>query len=175
MKFLYTDIDYVLSLASEMGKKQTRWGWISPFNAKAVAVYNHILRETGAVPVISSDWKLGHSLEDLQGIFTEFAGIEVAPIDVTESLWGVRFRSLQELEECRATEILMHVEKHKPEAWVAIDDLDISKFMLPWESEKHFVHLPRMNEGIKQSGKADKVIKLLNATTITPNNKHTNI
>ena len=45
MKILYTDIDYVLSLSSEYTQKQTKWGWVSRFNAKAVSVYNEILEK----------------------------------------------------------------------------------------------------------------------------------
>lgn len=159
MKILYTDIDYVLSLASEMGKKMTKWGWVSPFNSKAVKVYNEILEKTGAEIVISSDWKHHWTLEDLQQIFTEFAGIIKAPIDTTPYIPGA---TLQQLEEFRAKEILQHVEKRNPDAWVAIDDLDLSK----WIDSLHFVHLPRMNEGIKQSGKAKEVIEKLNISEL---------
>lgn len=159
MKILYTDIDYVLSLSSEPSQKQTKWGWVSPFNYKAVRVYNDILEKTGAEIVISSDWRHHWTLEQLQEIFLEFAKIIKAPIDTTSYIPG---GTLQQLEEYRAKEILQHVEKHNPTSWVAIDDLDLGKYMLPWISNLHFVHLPRMSEGIKQSGKAEKVINLLN-------------
>jgi hypothetical protein len=162
MKFLYTDIDYVLSLDSELNKKNTKWGWVPRFNSKAVSVYNDIIQKTDAEIVISSDWKGHWTLKQLQEIFLEFAKIIKAPIDVTGSSWGVMFKSLQQLEECRAYEILKHVDEHKPEAWVAIDDLNLS----PWISDENFVYLPRSNEGIKQSGKADQVIKKLNINDI---------
>jgi len=155
MKILYTDIDYVLSLSSEYTQKQTKWGWVSRFNAKAVSVYNEILEKTGALPVISSDWKHHYTLTQLQEIFVDFAGISRIPVDTTPYIPGA---TLQQLEEFRAKEILQHVEKRNPDAWVAIDDLDLSK----WIDPLHFVHLPHMNEGIKQSGKAKEVIKLLN-------------
>lgn len=158
MKILYTDIDYVLSLDSEPNKKDTDWGWIPPFNKKAVDVYNEILRKTNAEIVISSDWKLHWTLKELQEIFIEFAGIEKAPLDVTGSSWGVIFKSFKQLEECRAHEILKHVDKFKPEAWVAIDDL----YLLPWLQDENFVFLPRSNEGIKQSSKKDEIIRKLN-------------
>lgn len=155
MKILYTDIDYVLSLSSEPNMKMTKWGWISPFNKKAVSVYNDILEKTGALPVISSDWKHHHTLTELQEIFVDFAGITTIPIDTTPYIPGA---TLQKLEEFRAKEILQHVEKRNPDAWVAIDDLDLSK----WIDPLHFVHCPRMNEGIKQSGKAKEAIEKLN-------------
>jgi len=158
MKILYTDIDYVLSLDSEMSKKNTRWGWVCPFNKKAVNIYNEILRKTGAEIVITSDWKLHWTLKELQEIFTEFAGINKAPIGITPSSWGHIFTSLQQLEECRAYEILKHAEEFKPEAWVAIDDLKLT----PWIKDEHFVYLTRSNEGIKQSGKKQEIIEKLN-------------
>jgi hypothetical protein len=158
MKILYTDIDYVLSLSSEPNKKNTKWGWVSPFNIKAVRIYNDILFKTGAEIVISSDWKLHWTLKELQEIFIEFAKIDKAPISVTPSSWGHMFTSLQQLEECRAYEILKHVEEFKPTSWVAIDDLKLTPFLL----DENFVYLPRSNEGIKQSSKKDEIIKKLN-------------
>ena len=162
MKILYTDIDLVLSLMSEITPHMTKWGLLCRFNTKAVSVYNSVLEKTQAVPVITSDWKLNHSFEELKEIFDEWAHIKMTPVDVTISFWGDRFKSLQDLEECRAMEILEHVERTKPESWVAIDDLDLSS----WIDENHFVHLPRMNEGIKQTGKAQKIIECFNKQII---------
>ena len=155
MKFLYTDIDFVLSLASEIKVYQTKWGDIQKFNDKAVKVYNRILQETEALPVITSTWRDHHSLKQLQEIFIEWAGIEVAPIDVTPSIPGM---ILQYQAEHRSKEILQHVNQFNPSNWCAIDDLDLSK----WMDGDHFVWLPRSNEGIKQCNKANKVINLLN-------------
>jgi hypothetical protein len=155
MKFIYTDIDYVLSLGSEIVNHHTKWGILQKFNPKAVNVYNHILKETSAIPVITSDWRFNHTLSKLQEIFIEWAKIDVPPIDVIPELPR---RTVQNMDEWRAKEILMHVEKHKPEAWVAIDDMDLSK----WLGDDHFVHLPKFMEGIKQIGKAEKIIKKLN-------------
>jgi hypothetical protein len=156
MKFIYTDIDGVLALGSEYKNRNTsKWGYIYNFNKKAVKIYNEILEETGAYPIISSDWKFHYTLEQLKEIFTEWAKISVEPVDITPNLPGI---TVQRLEEFRAKEILKHVEKYKPEAWVAIDDLDLSQ----WISSDHFVHLPRWMEGIKQSGKKKKIIEKLN-------------
>ena len=155
MKILYTDIDFVLSLSSERTQKLTKWGYVHRFNAKAVNVYNEILEKTGAYPVITSDWKDHWTLQQLKEIFVEWAGISIPPIDVTPSIPGV---TLQRLKEWRAMEILKHVEEHKPESWVAIDDLYLSA----WIPDEHFVYLPRSREGIKQSSKKEEIIKKLN-------------
>ena len=155
-KYLYTDIDYVLSLSTEIRKYSTKWGYLQKFNDKAVKVYNEILLKTGAVPIISSDWKNHWTLKELQEIFIEWAGISTPPIDVTETIPDV---TLQRLEEWRAKEILQHVEKYKPDVWVVLDDL----YLIPHNiTEDHFVYCSRVNEGIKQSGKKDQAINKLN-------------
>jgi hypothetical protein len=155
MKIIYTDIDGVLCLSSEEYPRRTEWGYVWPFNQKAVEVFNKILEQTGADIVISSDWKHHYTLGTLRDIFTVLARIQCDPVGTTPYIPG---GTLQNLNEFRAKEILMHVEEHKPEKWVAIDDLDLSE----WISKDHFVHLPKHREGIKQTGKAQKIINLLN-------------
>jgi HAD domain in Swiss Army Knife RNA repair proteins len=155
-KYLYTDIDYVLSLGSEINAKYTKWGSIHRFNPGAVKVLNEILKITNADIIVSSDWKNHFSLKQLQEIFIEWAKIIKAPIDVTPDTSRI---TLERFDEFRATEILTHVKINKPDSWVAIDDINLSS----WISEEHFVHLLRFMEGIKQSGKRDEIIKKLNA------------
>jgi hypothetical protein len=154
MKILYTDIDYVLSLGSELHPKMTKWGYVHRFNKKAVQIYNEILEKTGAEIIISSDWKNHFSLQQLQEIFIDYAGIIKAPIDVTPTIPGI---ILKKLEEWRAKEIMESVLNYKPDAWVAIDDLNLK----PWIPENYFVHLPRFMEGIKQSSKKEEIINKL--------------
>lgn len=155
MKILYTDIDYVLSLSSEYKTHNTKWGNIHKFNQKAVSVLNDILLNTGAAIVVSSDWKYHFSLEQLKEIFISWGKVCRPPIDITPNILGI---TMERLEEFRAKEILQHVEENKPEAWVAIDDLDLSK----WIEPLHFVHLSMSNEGIKQSSKKEEIIEKLN-------------
>ena len=84
----------------------------------------------------------------------------IKPITATTgSLWGVKFESLNDLEICRAEEIIEYIENHQLQSnkWVAIDDLNMSKYL----SDEHFVYTPRVNEGIKQSGIKDKILKRL--------------
>jgi len=152
-KFIYLDLDGVLSLGSEIHPKLTEWGYVHRFNAKAVQMFNEVLEVTNADIIISSDWKQHYSLESLQGIFKWQKVIKV-PIDITPSL---KFTSMQLLEENRAKEILEHVDKFKPGFWVAIDDLDLRT----WINDKHFVLCPRFMEGIKQIGKMNEIINKL--------------
>lgn len=151
MIFLYTDIDYVLSLATETKYISTKWGMIQRFNDKAVKVYNNILKETSAIPIITSKWREDFTLQQLREIFLDWAKIEVPPYDVT----SIYPSTEQTRGQVRAKEILDHVLIHKPEAWIAIDD----ELLYPWIDEDHFVWLTRTMEGIKQSGKKQEIIK----------------
>jgi len=152
MKFLYLDIDGVLAVGYKK-PKQTAWGYVEKWDSKCVSVLNEITGMTGAEIIVSSDWKLNFTKKELDKIF-KWQGASGVPLDVTPDLGR---RVLQTLELDRAKEILMHVEKHKPEAWVAVDDLDLTKYL-----DGHFVHLSRWMEGIKQSSKSQKIIQILN-------------
>lgn len=153
-KYIYLDIDGVLSLGSEIHPKLTKWGYVHRFNSKAVKILNEILKETDAEIIITSDWKDNYSLKDLQEIFLEFANIIKAPIDITGSY---PYKTSQLLEEIRAKEIINHVNKLKPYYWVAIDDLNLAA----WISERHFIYTPLFMEGIKQTGKRGEIIRKL--------------
>lgn len=167
------------------GRKLSMTSWEIPveyrfdnFDEKAIKVLNKILEETGAEIVVSSDWRLHANLEQL-GEYYLSQGISKKPIAVTElfkdifpSEWSqLRFRAELELE--RSMEIQNWLEQH-PEVtnWVAIDDLDMSiEFLSGHFAAKdgsdskpglsNFVHTPRSNEGIKQSGIKEKIIKFL--------------
>jgi hypothetical protein len=172
-------------------KKQKEWGGrklsmtsreipveyrFDNFDKKAIKVLNSILEETGAEIVVSSDWRFHANLEEL-GDYYESQGIIKRPIGGTENFKDIfpsewkrlRFRADLELE--RSMEINHWVENH-PEVthWVAIDDLDMSVDYLSkvFTSEDgsipgltNFVHTPYSNEGIKQSGIKEKVLKFL--------------
>jgi hypothetical protein len=148
------------------------------FDEKAIKILNEILAETGAEYVVSSDWRYHASLEELQGYYLS-KGVVKAPIDVTPNTkdidpdaWsGLRYRATLELE--RSIEI-KHWLKHHSEVthWVAIDDLNMSTEHLSQyfthadnldqkPGLANFVLTPRSNEGIKQSGIKEKILKYL--------------
>lgn len=173
MKVLVLDHDGVMCLSTEWGgrmKKIKKWKLANPdsqgyvndplipahikmdnFNSKAVKVLNEILELTDAEIVVSSDWKLHCTLEQLQDMFKEY-GVIKSPIDVTPD---EVLKKMSELESNRVSEINGWLANH-PEVthWVAIDDLDLSA--LP-----NFVHTKRMKEGIKQSGIKEQILKFL--------------
>ena len=196
MKVIFLDNDGVICLSSNWGsrhKKQKEWGkrklsmtsWDIPveyrfdnFDLKAVKVLNQILETTNAEIVVSSDWRMHATLEELGEYYTS-KGIIKKPIAVTDffkdiypSEWaGMRFRADLELE--RSMEIGHWLENH-PEVthWVAVDDLNMSveflgdRFASKDGSDSkpgltNFVLTPRVWEGIKQSGIKNKIIKHL--------------
>jgi hypothetical protein len=143
------------------------------FDEKAVRILNQILEETGAEIVVSSDWKRWANVEEM-GEYYESKGIIRKPIALTPDLgdctwenpereswvWSPRW----DLEMSRVVEIRQYLYDH-PEIthWVAIDDLHLGKTDESWKNWglTNFVLTPRSNEGIKQSGIKEKVIKYL--------------
>jgi len=142
------------------------------FDKKAVKVLNEILEETGAEIVVSSDWKLHATLEEL-GEYYEEQGIIKKPIALTTNLgkctwyndiiwvWSPRW----ELEMTRVIEIKQYLHDN-PEIthWVSIDDLNMGKNGEDWKDEwalDNFVLTPKSNEGIKQSGVKEKILNFL--------------
>ena len=171
-------------------KKQNKWGGrklsmttlempveyrFDNFNKKAIKILNEILEETGAEIVVSSDWKRWANVEEM-GEYYESKGIIKKPIALTPNLgqctWYDNWVWSREwdLEMSRVIEIKQYLHDH-PEIthWVSIDDLDMGKTGIKWGVEfehdwalDNFVLTPRGNEGIKQSGIKEKVIKFLN-------------
>lgn len=196
MKVLFLDNDGVICLSNNWGERAKKWAnfkrdnpefefenrpvhcRFDDFDKKAVLVLNEILEETGAEIVVSSDWRLHASLEEL-GEYYESQGIIKKPIaatsifkDVFPSEWNAfRFRADLELE--RSMEINHWLANHSGVThWVAVDDLDMSldflgdRFASADGSDKkpglnNFVLTPRSNEGIKQLGIKEKILTFL--------------
>ena len=143
------------------------------FDEKAVRILNQILEKTGAEIVVSSDWKRWANVEEM-GEYYESQGIIKKPIALTPDLgdctwenedrenwvWSPRW----DLEMSRVVEIRQYLHDH-PEIthWVAIDDLHLGKTDESWKNWglTNFVLTPRSNEGIKQSGIKEKILKYL--------------
>ena len=189
MKVIFLDHDGVICLSTEWGgrhKKQKKWDGrklsmsmrdipleyrFDNFNKKSIKVLNEIIEETGAEIVISSDWKLHGTLEELSNYY-ESQGIVKKPIALTTNLgqctwyndkvwiWSPRW----DLEMTRVIEITQFLHDH-PEIthWVAVDDLDMGKNGESWKDWgiDNFVLTPLATQGIKQSGIKDKILKFL--------------
>lgn len=189
MKVIFLDHDGVICLSTEWGgrhKKQKKWDGrklsmsmrdipleyrFDNFNKKSIKVLNEIIKETGAEIVISSDWKLHGTIEELSNYY-ESQGIVKKPIALTTNLgqctwyndmvwvWSPRW----DLEMTRVIEIKQFLYDH-PEIthWVAVDDLNMGKNGEDWKDWglDNFVLTPSSDQGIKQSGIKDKILKFL--------------
>lgn len=156
MKVLMLDIDGPIATSSCWGKSvNNKWGSYM-FDPKCVAVLNFILQETGAEIIISSDWRLQYTLQEMREIFCH-NNIIKGPIGFTPT---VNRHIYDQLERGRADEILLWVKENAWKndiKWVAIDDLNMGEALYP-----NFVLCPKQNEGIKQTGIKEKIIKILN-------------
>ena len=191
MKVIFLDNDGVICLSNNWGGRKKKWAKYrsanpdtSPnlkdapvevrfddFDQKAIKILNQVIEETGAEIVVSSDWKLHANLEEL-GDYYEAQGIIKRPIALTPNLgqctwyndmiwiWSPRW----DLEMTRVIEIKQYLHDH-PEIthWVSVDDLNMGKNGESWKDWglENFVLTPRSNEGIKQSGVKEKLIKYL--------------
>jgi len=191
MKILMLDHDGVICLSNNWGGRKKKWAKyrsanpnsrneikhapveyrFDDFDTKSVKILNEILEETGAEIVVSSDWKLHATLDEL-GDYYESQGIIKRPIALTPNLgqctwyndmvwvWSPRW----ELEMTRVIEIKQYLHDH-PEVthWVSVDDLNMGKNGEDWKDWglDNFVLTPKSNEGIKQSGIKEKILKFL--------------
>jgi len=180
MKVIFLDHDGVMCLSSQWGgrHKKTR-EWVAKngeenvkdipatvrldnFDSKAVKVLNEILTNTAAEIVVSSDWKLHATLNELKDLYWDY-GIIKTPLDCTPNLRdfdpdaAALFAWKGWLERARVTEIRQWLKSH-PEVthWVAVDDLNMGR-----EGLENFVLTARSSEGIKQSGIREKIEKFL--------------
>ena len=188
MKVIFLDNDGVICLSSNWGtraKKRKLFLSKNPefskeinklpvihrfdnFDKKAVSILNEIISETDCEIVVSSDWKLHATLEELQEYY-ESQGIIKKPIDTTPKMeeFDPETNGLYMwkgfLEAKRIVEIKKFITEH-PEIthWVSVDDLDMSNSTKNRNlGLDNFVLTPRINEGIKQSGIKDKILKFL--------------
>ena len=188
MKVIFLDHDGVICLADNWGGRSKKWAQyrsanpessrdmgqapvkyrFDNFDQKAIKVLNEILEETGAEIVVSSDWKRWATVQEM-GEYYEQQGIIKKPIAFTDSILYENYEDFPwhravDLEQTRSLEISEYLGKNTHIThWVAIDDLNMS---LQGEGKrqwglKNFVLTPLSNQGIKQSGIKDKVLKFL--------------
>jgi hypothetical protein len=200
MKIIFLDNDGVICLANNWGsrrKKQEKWGGkklsmsnreiplecrFDNFDQKAIKVLNEILEETDAEIVVSSDWRLYATLEEL-GDYYESQGIIKRPIGATEVFHFTNWRDegfvpdhedfpwsrSEGREQERHFEIMRYLGNYPSIThWVAVDDLHMGiNVNTSWGQTdrewglSNFVWTPRDWEGIKQSGVKEKVLKYL--------------
>ena len=100
MRIVFTDIDGVLNPH-----------WKKKWSKSAIAIYNKICKEYDLKPVITSTWRLNHTISELQKIFIE-QGIESIIYDYTPHID----------QSDRGLEIKSWLNNNKCDNWVIIDD-----------------------------------------------------
>lgn len=188
LKVIFLDNDGVICLSNNWGsrfKKSKSYSNPNPggfvpvefrfdnFDKKSVEVLNKIVEDTNADIVVSSDWRYHATLDELgeyylsQGIIKKPIGVTSFTKDIDPKWWST-FKNQALLEHERVIEIKHWLSLH-PEVshWVAVDDLNlgiydpITKDIFNNEGLTNFVHTRKSNEGIKQTGIKDKIIKHL--------------
>jgi hypothetical protein len=179
MKVLFLDNDGVICLSNNWGsrfKKQKKEGFLvsndpdmpvylrfDNFDQKSIKVLNNILLQTGAEIVVSSDWKRWATVEEL-GDYYLSQGIIKRPIGVTKFFDDLdinidNYDPNYSLEIERHFEILDWLKDHPMVThWVSVDDLNMSNSGRNW-GLTNFVLTPSSNQGLKQCGVKEKVLK----------------
>ena len=192
VKVIFLDNDGVICLSNNWGGRAKKWkkykklnpeatsDTVAPvevrfddFDKKAVKVLNDVLELTGAELVVSSDWRLHATLEEISEYYLS-KGISKAPIAFTKRYIGCDkpdefvWRRSTMYEQQRCIEVRQYLTDH-PEIthWACIDDLQLGgKDSYGYEQVwglTNFVHTPRDNEGIKQSGVKEKLLEYLSS------------
>jgi hypothetical protein len=189
MKVLFLDHDGVICLANNYGSrfrknKVIKGGYLNlnklpiekrfdDFDKKAIKVLNRIIEKTDCEIVVTSDWRFWATVEEM-GVYYEQQGIIKKPIDFspyindvevpTDFKWHPSF----DLEQERYWEINNWIATHEIDKWVAVDDLHLGRTVINPSGEDartwgldNFVWTPVANEGIKQTGIEEKILKYL--------------
>ena len=102
--------------------------------------------------VVSSDWKLWVSLEEIQ-FFYKKQGILKSPISYTSYLDRINGISIA---QHRSQEIMNWLKDKNIDKWVSVDDIDMKRYL------EHFVYISDPNIGIKNIGIKYKILEILN-------------
>lgn len=187
MKVIFLDNDGVICLSNNWGGRSKKWAKyrsknpdsskekkdapvsvrFDDFDKKAIKILNEIIEETGCEIVVSSDWKLHATLEEL-GQYYESQGIVKKPIATTPNLEDFDpdsaglYHWKGWLERKRILEIEKYIEMNPDITyWVAIDDLNMNSEANQGHGLKNFILTPRSSEGIKQLGIKEKILTFL--------------
>ena len=97
---IFTDIDGVLNPH-----------WRKKWNKKSIDIYNRVCKEYDLKPVITSTWRLNHTVKELQDIFTT-QGINITIYDYTKHID----------QSDRGFEIKDWLDNNEFDGYVVIDD-----------------------------------------------------
>ena len=162
-KVIFLDIDGVLATVKQYLMKTNAKTYLKdydvyPFDPKCVKVFNEILEKTDADIILSSDWRIFYTDEELEDIFM-INGVRKSLSGVTKDLYE---KSLSR-EEIRACEIKQFLNDNDVENYIILDDMkmDIDLIVVDIPADR-FVWCDNDFEGIKKSGIKDKCLNKLN-------------
>lgn len=98
---------------------------LQDFDKAAVKNINNLIKETDCEIVVSSDWKLWVSLEEMKDFYIS-QGIIKSPIGYTPDK-SSEIKSIDDLARLRVEEIQQWLNENHVSTWVVIDDLDLRK------------------------------------------------
>jgi len=131
MKVLFLDIDGVIALPRQYAMPRNKFHSKNssakslnipyPWDERCIKVLNRFILEHDLRIVLSSDWKLHYTMDEIEKIF-KWNGVATTPIGFTK----MTNPDLSQLEEYRVNEIQDWIKQNKIETWCTIDDLDLS-------------------------------------------------
>lgn len=149
-KIIFLDIDGVIATNGHWyfdddfylptGKK-VPYSW----NSDCCKILSDILESTDTKVVISSDWRLNFTLDEIKELFKIHGINPDRVIGTTEKTKPKRMSEWNQVEILREKEILNWVHVNNPVHWVAIDDLYLAG--LPKEN---FVMVRDSSKGLDQ-------------------------
>ena len=175
MKLIFLDIDGVLNnelwyrsdkydaLSNEFKTCTHEFHDLAQFDPLCVENLNRITEQTGAKIVVSSSWRIGREVSELQDLLAK-AGIKGEVIDKTPKLWFERPEDYPYYSVPRGCEIKAWIEMNKDIlgdkvsklSYVILDD---DSDMLYWQRDK-FVWIDRWS-GLTHNT-AFKAVQILN-------------
>lgn len=140
MKVIFVDVDGPLSYGTWAdGKVKINEDLEIPYpwETEQCLALAEIIGSTDSKVVISSDWKKSYSIDELNQIF-EYYGIPGVVIGVTGP---EKAKMSSWLDQDRAYQIVKWLDEHKGEVeeWVAIDDLNVGKWLDLMKTDYPFV------------------------------------
>jgi hypothetical protein len=161
MNVIFLGIDGVLATLRELLTNKVKFQknnlWAEqinvnyPFDYGCVTILNQIIDVTDAEMIITSEWKEKHSLNEIKIAFQK-NGIIKSPIDITSTHVN------DDITLNRFNEINEYIQNNEVKNWVAIDTLNINKYM-PSHTDRIFI--TEVYNGLKQNQLKERVISRL--------------
>ena len=172
MTTIFLDIDGVLATNKQYMMNSDKFAqsneWAKrinvryPFDKDCCDILNSILLMYECRIVLSSDWRLYYTADELDEIFGR-NNLIASPIDTTQESfsWDSRDRSRAgEIEKYLRTHNMIDENDNATTDWIVIDDIHVGYYFPVQFKDRCF--LTDDFSGLKKSGVKEKIIKKLN-------------